>query len=61
MGFCPNIRYLYARHCLALCLRNFLEKSSLRIFKNFEKWDIFRCLFTFTARAYPYRRDFLDL
>jgi len=41
-------------------LRNFLEKSFLRIFKNFEKGDNLRRLFNFTARAYPYRRDYKD-
>ena len=39
-------------------LKKLFEKSFLRIFKNFEKGDIFRFLSLFTARAYPYRRDF---
>ena len=30
-------------------LRNFLEKSSLRIFKNFEKRGFFRFLFNFCS------------
>jgi len=41
-------------------LKELFEKSSLRIFKNFEKGDNLRRLFNFTARAYPYRRDYKD-